>query len=120
MKTLLAFSVLTLLHFSRGCKKGPDGNTHIHLKADENGVFTINGPCENGNDGPNCQPENRMQTLTDLVDDKEKKMDRIDMGGPKEPPVADANNYPHHVELSGIHGYPGEPDFPGKKGLDRW
>ena len=32
MKTLLvAFSVLALLHGGRGCKKGPDGNTHLHF-----------------------------------------------------------------------------------------
>ena len=32
MKTLLVvFSVLALLHDSRGCKKGPDGNIHIDV-----------------------------------------------------------------------------------------
>ena len=35
MKTLFAFTLLSLLHYNwivHCCKKGPDGNTHIHVK----------------------------------------------------------------------------------------
>merc|ERR1711936_713313 len=42
MKTLLAFSVLALLHLGRGCKKGHDGAIHFHVKFDEDGKLPIN------------------------------------------------------------------------------